>query len=166
MKPTRAALGSAIFFLAAPGTVAGLIPLWITGWRFGDDASLGYMIAGGVLVLASLAVLIECFIRFARHLGTPAPIAPTPTLIVSGLYRHVRNPMYLAVLGLVFGQMFIFAHAALLAYAVALALIFHGFVYFYEEPTLRVTFGEAYDAYQAAVPRWLPRLSPWRVEAA
>lgn len=164
MNKAQAALGSAAFFLAAPGAVAGLIPLWITRWRAGEDASTAYTITGAALILISLAALIECFIRFARHHGTPAPIAPTARLVVSGLYRHVRNPMYLAVLGLIFGQMFVFASAALLAYGVIIWLTFILFVASYEEPTLRRAFPEEYAAYSKNVPRWIPRLTPWKAD--
>lgn len=161
----NAAIGSAAFFVAAPGMVAGLIPWLITHWRFPESAPWWHLVLGWLLILASLAALIECFARFAlKGLGTPAPIAPTQHLVVTGFYRYVRNPMYLAVLGLVFGQMFVFQHAALLAYGVALWLAFYIFIATYEEPTLRQSFPEAYAAYAAAVPRWLPRLTPWRAK--
>jgi protein-S-isoprenylcysteine O-methyltransferase Ste14 len=162
MKRADAALGSAAFFLLAPGIVAGLLPSLITHWRAGDDASTQNAIIGWVLIALSLAALIECFIRFVRHDGTPAPVAPTQRLVVTGLYRFVRNPMYLAVLGLIFGQMFLFANAALLAYGVTVWLAFVIFVSAYEEPTLRRDFPEDYAAYSLAVPPWLPRLTPWR----
>jgi protein-S-isoprenylcysteine O-methyltransferase Ste14 len=161
-----AAVGSAAFFLAAPGVVAGLIPWGITHWRLPDAAPGWHVVLGWLLIAASLLALIESFARFAiKGLGTPAPIAPTQTLVVSGLYRFVRNPMYLAVLGLVFGQMFAFQSAGLLAYGVALALIFHVFVLSYEEPNLRHRFPEEYAAYTAGVGRWVPRLTPWRATA-
>jgi protein-S-isoprenylcysteine O-methyltransferase Ste14 len=159
---TAAAIGSAAFFLIAPGAVAGLMPWLITHWRLPQSATTATWI-GVVLILMSLAALIECFARFAsKGLGTPAPIAPTKHLVVSGLYRFVRNPMYVAVLGLIFGQMLLFQHAALLAYGITAWLVVHVFVYFYEEPTLRRSFGEEYEAYCEHVPRWLPRLTPWK----
>jgi protein-S-isoprenylcysteine O-methyltransferase Ste14 len=161
-----AVIGSAAFFFAAPGVVAGVIPWLITHWRWPDAAPLWHAVLGWLLIAASLAALIECFARFAlKGLGTPAPIAPTQTLVVSGLYRFVRNPMYLAVLGLVFGQMFAFQSAALMAYGVTLWLGFTIFILTYEEPHLRERFPDEYAAYFAAVPRWLPRLKPWRAEA-
>ena len=165
MGRVEACVGSALFFLLAPGTVAGLLPWWITGWRIQASASATVSVAGAVLTLAAAAALIECFARFAlRGGGTPAPIAPTEHLVVTGLYRHVRNPMYVAVLGLIFGQMLLFGHAALLAYGVTIFTAFHLFVVFHEEPTLRTSFPEEYAAYCNGVPRWIPRLTPWRPE--
>jgi len=161
MNRVQAAIGSTLFFFLAPGTVAGFIPWLITRWALPQSNTL--TVAGAILTPAALAMLIECFARFAlKGLGTPAPIAPTKHLVVSGLYRFVRNPMYVAVLGLVLGQTLLFQSAALLAYAIVLWLGFHTFVFFYEEPTLRRTFGDEYEAYCKAVPRWLPRLTPWR----
>ena len=81
---------------------------------------------------------------------------------MGGPFRWVRNPGYIAVVSLVVGQALLFGSGAVLAYAAFLALAFHLFVVFYEEPTLRAQFGEEYDAYCRAVPRWLPRRRPSR----
>lgn len=163
MGRVEASIGSALFSFLAPGTVAGLAPWWITHWRVQESASTATSIAGAALLLASAAALIECFAQFVlRGQGTPAPIAPTARLVVSGLYRYVRNPMYLAVLGLIFAQVLLFADAALLAYGAAVFVVFQLFVVFYEEPRLRQRFPESYAAYFQAVPRWRPRLTPWR----
>lgn len=163
---TEALVGSAAFFVIAPGTVAGLIPWLITHWRFGDDASFGAGAVGVMLILAGLTMLIECFLRFAlKGRGTPAPIAAPTELVISGLYAHVRNPMYVAVELIIFGQSMLFASAALIAYGVAVFFAVLMFVLYYEEPRLKHQFGEAYDAYAAAVPRWIPRLSRWRPES-
>lgn len=163
MNRNEALIGSAAFFVIAPGTVAGVVPWLITQWRFGEGASLGVSIVGGVLIALSLALLIECFARFAiKGAGTPAPIAPTQTLVVSGAYARVRNPMYVAVTGLIFGQALLFASAALIAYAIGIWLAFLMFVVYREEPRLRHDFPNDYAAYFENVPRWRPRLSPWR----
>jgi protein-S-isoprenylcysteine O-methyltransferase Ste14 len=160
---TENLLGSAAFFIVAPGTIAGLIPWLITHWRFGEDASFGVGAVGVVLILAGLAILIECFVRFAlKGRGTPAPIAAPKELVVSGFYAHVRNPMYVAVSLIVFGQSLFFANAALIAYGVVVWFGFLLFVLYYEEPRLKHEFPEAYEAYSAAVPRWIPRLRAWR----
>jgi protein-S-isoprenylcysteine O-methyltransferase Ste14 len=167
MSQIEAYLGSAAFFFIAPGTIAGLIPWLITRWRMGEGAATGSAIAGGVLIAAGLVALIECFVRFARTGGgTPAPVAPTQRLVVTGLYRFVRNPMYVAVLLLIFGQMLLFANAALLAYGVAVWMGFHVFVVFFEEQRLQRKFPEEYPEYVANVPRWMPRLTPWRAAPA
>ena len=93
---TRAAWGSALFFLVAPGVVAGVVPWSIT--RYTDPAELPVALLGLVIVALGLAALVACFVQFVREgRGTPAPVAPTEKLVVGGLYRWVRNPMYLAV---------------------------------------------------------------------
>ena len=84
--------------------------------------------------------------------------------MISGLYRYVRNPMYIAVSGLIFAQMLLFGSAALCAYGVTIAIAFALFVSGYEEPTLRRTYGDEYEAYCKEVPRWWPRLTSWRGE--
>jgi len=163
MSKRDALIGSAAFFIIAPGVVAGLVPFLITGWRFGGDANATLMWIGGVLMVAFAAALIDCFARFAlRGAGTPAPLAPTRKLVVDGLYRFVRNPMYVAVLGLIFAQALFFASAALIAYGVTIWLAFLFFVLAREEPRLKRDFPDEYPIYCQHVGRWLPRLTPWR----
>jgi len=157
----KAALGSLAFLVLAPGVVAGLIPWAITGWSPlppGDlPGALRWM--GLLLIAAGLIVILDAFARFAwEGLGTPAPVAPTRTLVVSGFYRFVRNPMYLAVTALIFGQAVLFASSGVALYGVTIAAAFLAFVRLYEEPTLREAYGEEYVAYCAATPRWIPRL--------
>lgn len=165
MTRLRSILGSALFLALAPGTVAGLIPYLLTRWRveaplFGMEAS---RIPGGPLIAIGLYILLESFALFAfLGRGTPAPAAPTVQLVVAGFYRHVRNPMYAAVTALNIGQAFLFGSTLLVIYATAVWLTFHCFVYFHEEPALRRLFGAEYEAYARHVPRWLPRLTPWR----
>ena len=160
-----AVLGSAVFLVIAPGTVAGLVPWWISGWRV-QAPLLGVpaiRIAGVALIGAGLPVLLDAFRRFALEgLGTPAPVFPTRHLVVRGFYRYVRNPMYVAVVALIVGQGLVLGSVALLVYSALLWLAFHGFVLLYEEPTMRATFGAEYDAFCAHVPRWVPRFRPWR----
>lgn len=158
-KPT-AILGSMLFFLIAPATVAGIVPWWITRWRVATlPFGLAQQIAGAILIAAGASVLLHAFSRFALEgLGTPAPVAPTANLVTGGLYRYVRNPMYLAVLSAVIGQAILFGQASLAIYAAALALAFVTFVRLYEEPKLRSQFGAQYDDYRKAVPGWWPHL--------
>ena len=166
MGRVEAYIGSAAFLLIAPGTVAGIVPWLITHWRVQPDTPTTSLIIGALLAMAGLAIVIESFVRFARTGGgTPAPVAPTQHLVVTGLYRFVRNPMYVGVLLLIFGQMLLFSNAALLAYGVAMWTAFHLFVVFFEEHRLEREFPEEYPAYVAAVPRWIPRLTPWKPEA-
>lgn len=165
MNRTEALIGSAAFFLIAPGMIAGVGPWLITHWRFGEGATQGVSIAGGVFIVLALALLIECFLRFAlKGWGTPAPIAPTKELVVSGAYARVRNPMYVAVTALIFGQALLFASAALIAYGIVVWFAFLLFVLYYEEPRLMHEFPDDYPAYFENVPRWIPRLMPWKPE--
>jgi protein-S-isoprenylcysteine O-methyltransferase Ste14 len=157
----KAALGSLVFLILAPGVVAGLMPWLITHWRplRPGDGPGALRWAGLILIGAGLAVVLEAFARFAWvGLGTPAPVAPTRSLVVSGFYRFVRNPMYVAVTALIFGQAVLFASWAVALYGVVIAVGFDTFVRLYEEPTLRQAYGEEYGAYCAATPRWIPRL--------
>lgn len=161
----RAALGSALFLFAAPGVVAGLVPWLITGYELETPFSgwIAFRIAGAALIAAGAAALLHSFAAFAREgLGTPAPVAPTRRLVVGGLYRHVRNPMYVAVASLIVGQAMLFGSGVLFAYAGAFVVTVAAFVHLYEEPTLRRRFGGSYEAYRRAVPAWIPRLRPWR----
>jgi protein-S-isoprenylcysteine O-methyltransferase Ste14 len=158
-------VGSIAFLFVAPGLFGVFIPWYTTGWHM-DGPLLGFEPVrwlGGALILFGAAVLLDSFARFAlQGRGTPAPIYPTARLVVSGAYRYVRNPMYLAVTALICGQGLLIGLLPLLIYALAFAVVTHIFVLAYEEPTLRNTYGAQYEAYAADVRRWLPRLTPWR----
>jgi protein-S-isoprenylcysteine O-methyltransferase Ste14 len=161
----RAALGSLVFFVLAPGVVAGLVPWWLTGWETGEPYAYwaAPRVLGAVLLVAGIAMLVHAFVRFVvEGVGTPAPVAPTQNLVVGGLYRYVRNPMYVAVLATIVGQALLLGRLVLLPYAAVVAVAFVTFVRLYEEPTLRRQFGEQYEAYRRAVPAWWPRLRPWQ----
>jgi protein-S-isoprenylcysteine O-methyltransferase Ste14 len=163
MSRARAALGTIVFLVAAPGVVAGLVPWWLTGWEAADPPWwLPLRVLGALLIAAGVAVLLSAFARFVTEgIGTPAPVAPTERLVVGGLYRYVRNPMYIAVAATVVGQALLLGRPILLVYAAAFAVAVASFVHWYEEPTLRRRFGEEYDAYRRAVPGWWPRRTPW-----
>jgi len=159
----RAVAGSLLFLVVAPGVVAGLIPYLLTGWERDGDVGALATVAGWLLVAGGLAALLPSFARFAlQGLGTPAPVAPTEHLVVTGLYRHVRNPMYLAVGSLIAGQALILGRPGLLLYAALFAATVFAFVRGYEEPALTEQFGAEYEAYRRAVPGWWPRLRPYR----
>jgi protein-S-isoprenylcysteine O-methyltransferase Ste14 len=158
MRRTRAAAVSVVFLVIAPGTVVGLFPWLITGWQAGSTHPAALVVVGAVLVAAGCAALLYAFGQFVVDgLGTPAPPAPTDLLVSRGLYRHVRNPMYVAVLTAIVGQAALLARPVLLAYAAAVCAAFMAFVRWYEEPTLRRRYGAAYDEYRDRVPGWLPR---------
>ena len=163
MRKVSALIGSAIFLVVVPGTVAGLVPWWIGQWRVHPPFFVFADIVGIVLIALGLVPLLESFVRFALEgLGTPAPIAPPQQLVVGGFYRHVRNPMYVGVVAVILGQALLFSDRGGLIYAAIIWLGFHLFVLVYEEPTLSEKFGASYDIFRANVPRWLPRLTPWR----
>src|SRR5687768_4185823 len=106
MRKLPAAVGSAVFFVVAPGTVVGLLPWLITRWQI-PDAPLGWRIVqvlGVLLILVGLIPAVHAFIQFARAGGTPAPVAPTEHLVVTGFNRYVRNPMYVGLLAAIVGQ--------------------------------------------------------------
>ena len=159
----RAAWGTTAFFFLAPGTVAGLVPWWLTGWDRPANGPRVADVAGGALVAIGIAVVIAAFVQFVREgRGTPAPIAPTEQLVVGGLYRYVRNPMYLAVAAVIGGQALMFESAAVLWWLLAFMTAVFTFVTAYEQPILRRTYGASYETYCDAVPGWWPRLTPWR----
>jgi protein-S-isoprenylcysteine O-methyltransferase Ste14 len=159
-----AILGSALFLAISAGIGAGLVPWWISHWDV-QAPLFGFppvRALGVLLIVLGIPVLLDSFARFAlQGIGTPAPVFPTRHLVVTGFYRYVRNPIYLAVLSVILGQGMILGNVNLLAYGVLAWLSTHLFVVAYEEPTLRKTFGAEYDAFCANVPRWVPRLSPW-----
>ncbi len=164
LQKPLAILGSFIFLLLAPGLVAGLVPWWISQWQMRPPffGLSGFRIVGGLLIVIGMPMVLDSFVRFAiQGLGTPAPVLPTRHLVETGLYRFVRNPMYVGVAAIILGQGLLFGNVQVLEYGVFIWLAFHLFVLGYEEPKLRRTFGEEYLEFCRNVPRWLPRLKPW-----
>jgi protein-S-isoprenylcysteine O-methyltransferase Ste14 len=164
MRTPQAIAGSALFFIAAPCVVAGLVPWLLTDhYHLSLSVVPGFVVVGAILIVAAAVLLLHAFTRFALEgLGTPAPIAPTEKLVIGGIYRHVRNPMYVAVLSIILGQALLFSSWTLVAYAVIGAIVMGSFVRLYEEPTLARRYGGEYETYRSNVPGWLPRLTPWR----
>ena len=151
------ALGSILFFILAPGMVAGFIPLALL--RTGPQVQTGFLayVAFPLWVIGT-TVLIWCFWDFlVKGKGTPAPINPPKELVVSGLYKYVRNPMYVGILLVILGHFLWFGFWNLLIYAAVVFAAFSAFVIFYEEPTLKRNFGAAYEDYLKRVPRWIPK---------
>jgi len=161
MRRSVAAVGSSVFMALAPGTAAGLVPWLLTGWS-GSGWWLPASVLGGALILIGGLALVQAFARFVvEGLGTPAPIAPPERLVVGGLYRYVRNPMYLAVVATILGQALLFGRLVLVVYAIVAAIAMCAFATWYEEPTLLRLFGAEYEQYKSAVPGWWPRLRPY-----
>jgi protein-S-isoprenylcysteine O-methyltransferase Ste14 len=159
-----AAVGSAIFFACAPAVVAGMVPWLLTHWRAGEPypGRIALQCLGALIVPTGTIVLANAFVRFVvEGLGTPAPVAPTQQLVVGGLYRHVRNPMYVAVVGIVVGQALVLGQPILLGYAATIGFAMAAFVRGYEEPALVRRFGDQYERYRRGVPRWWPRMHGW-----
>ena len=147
-----------IFVLVLPGSVAGWVPRYLVQrWQL-VVPPFGAMQAVGVLLLAvGGSVLLLCVYEFAvTGRATPAPIDAPQVLVVQGLYRHVRNPMYVGVLTALGGWSLLYASRDLALYGLGVWLAFHLFVMLYEEPVLHRKFGEQYAHYRANVRRWLP----------
>ena len=149
-----------VFTVFVPGTVAAYVP-----WRLRQDAvpvtGAEEWAAITVIVIGIAIYLHTAFWGFALiGGGTPAPIAPTKVLVVKGLHRFVRNPMYIGVALVIGGQAWLFHSLHIAIYMVGMLLTAHLFVIFYEEPTLRKQFGQEYDRYRASVPRWIPKVRP------
>lgn len=150
-------LKTLLFALCVPGTVLGLVPYLIV--RRDAPAHPPDLVrwSGWILGALGVAAMAWSFARFALARGTPAPVDPPEDLVVVGLYRWVRNPMYVGALGILIGTILATGSRSLAGYAVVFALACHAFVVWYEEPALARRFGGSYERYRAAVPRWLPR---------
>ena len=171
MRKPSAVAGSVVFFALAPGVAAGLGPWLLSGWRWGDAAgpvglTVAVRVLGALLIAAGLPVLVAAFVRFVTEgLGTPAPVAPPERLVVGGLFRYVRNPMYVAVTATILGQGLLLWQPVLLIYGLVAGLAMFTFVKVYEEPHLTEQFGEPYREYRRRVPGWWPRLRPWQPDS-
>lgn len=162
----RAAIGTAAFAVA-PATAAGVVPWLLTRWEVAAPVPGGVpaQVAGALLIGAGAAVIANSFVHFAvEGLGTPAPFAPPKHLVVGGLYRYVRNPMYVSIAAAVAGQGLLLGQPKLFVALAIGAVPVAAFVRLYEEPALTRKFGAEYEEYCRNVPRWLPRLTPWRPE--
>jgi protein-S-isoprenylcysteine O-methyltransferase Ste14 len=160
------AFRSLLFLILIPGTVAGYIPREIlrnSGQAIAPPRTLTSLLAAAVLV-AGVSVLLRCvWDFFAAGRGTLAPFDPPRRLVVRGLYRFTRNPMYNGVLATLAGEAWLFRSVVLLQYALLMFFIFHLAVIVYEEPVLEAQFGESYRAYRRAVPRWGFAVRPFSV---
>src|SRR5262245_5827514 len=152
-------LRTVVFAILVPGTELVLVPLAAVLLGLGPRVELGPVrYAGLVPLVVGLAIILRCFADFVRRgRGTPAIYDPPRELVVAGLYRHVRNPQYVGVVLVVVGEALLTGMVVLFGYAALMAVGYHLFVRYYEEPTLGRLFGEPYARYREAVPRWLPR---------
>ena len=147
-------------FIALPGIVAVILPPLVAYW---DPWNTARWIPGVWVMVVGAFILLWCVRDFhVSGRGTLAPWNPPRILVVRGLYRLVRNPMYIGVLILVLGWSLFFLSPLLFLYTTILALGFHHRVVKYEEPRLGMRFGPQWEIYRHEVPRWLPRIVPWR----
>jgi protein-S-isoprenylcysteine O-methyltransferase Ste14 len=149
-------------FLGGPALVLGYFPWTITHFRISPGEPPGLALAAALLIAAGLIPLLESIVRFITvgH-GTLVPALPPEHLVVSGLYRYVRNPMYVGVLTVIAGEALLFRNRDMVAYLAGAWLTTHLFVCLYEESKLTRIFPAEYPIYKKNVPRWIPRLTPW-----
>jgi len=144
-----------MFTILVPGTVGVYIPYRL---RPATPHAITAVAALGLLpIAAGFCIYLWCawdFATFGR--GTPLPLDPPKELVVRGLFRYARNPMYVGVLLAIFGQALWFTSAVILGYGLAVAVGFHLMVILYEEPVLRAKFGASYEQYCREVRRWIP----------
>lgn len=151
------ALRALLFLILIPGTVAGYIPLQIvkaTTPALRMEFSISTILPSCLIVFGA-SVLLRCvWDFFATGRGTLAPVDPPTRLVVTGLYRFTRNPMYNGVLAVLVGEAWLFRNISLVQYAAVMFVLFNLVVLVYEEPALESQFGDSYRAYRRAVPRW------------
>ena len=159
----RSVIVSILFVVfGGPGFVLVYIPYWITHFQLPAGEPLWRMLIAFALMLAGLMPLFASIARFIfEGRGTLVPAVPTERLVVTGLYRFVRNPMYVGVLATLAGETVLFESRQMLEYTLAVGLVIQLFILFYEEPTLSRRHPEDFPRYKRNVPRWLPRLTPW-----
>ena len=156
-----AALASLAVGLAFFALWFWLLPAWL-GFSVDMAGAARWRWLAAIPSVLGFAVALRCVWDFGwTGRGTPAPVAPPKRLVVVGFYRYVRNPMYVAVVGLIAGQALLLGNRTLLFYGMVVWLCFHAFVLFYEEPVLRKKYAAVYEEFCQNVPRWIPRLSAW-----
>ena len=162
-SPPVLVLRNTLWTLLLPGVIAGYIPWRFFGFRVGEIAlGSGAYLLGIVVFAAGVLVLLWCILEFARRgRGTLSPVDPARELVVTGLYRQVRNPMYVGVVTILVGEAVMARSLYLALYATAFFACANLFILVYEEPYLQRTFGSSYTHYKLHVRRWIPRASPW-----
>jgi protein-S-isoprenylcysteine O-methyltransferase Ste14 len=163
MRRSAAVVTSVLWFVLTGGVGGVLVPWWLTGWRARHPFPYWGVaqVVGVVLIVAGLIPPLHVFAQFVRAGGTPMPGAMPTRLVVTGLNRYVRNPIYLGAVTIFVGEALLLGRLSLLLYAVAAGAGVAAFVRWYEEPALARRFGAEYEVYRAAVPAWLPRRHPW-----
>lgn len=164
MASRRTSILVSILFtiLGGPGFVLVYLPWWMTHFRVPAEEPLGQKLVAAAMIASGLIPLFTSMLRFITEgRGTLVPAVPTERLVVSGLYRYVRNPMYVGVLTALAGETMLLATRQMVNYLIVVFILMHLFVVLYEEPTLAHRHREDYQRYKRNVPRWLPRITPW-----
>lgn len=163
MRRSVAAATSAVWFVVIGGTFGCLVPYLSGDWRFRQPLPYwaAARAAGALLICVGLAPVAASFVEFFNAGGTPVPVASPPRLVVTGFYRHVRNPIYVGFLIILIGQALLTGSSGILGYTAIAWLIGAAAVRFYEEPVLCRKFGAEYQEYRRAVRAWIPRFQPW-----
>ncbi len=154
-------LKTLIFTIVVPGAIIALIPYLLLSRNPASFTHIGpFQLFGLIPMAIGSAIYLRCAWDFgSTGKGTPAPIDPPKHLVARGLYRYVRNPMYVGVLLTLLGEAWLFSSGTLVIYAAIVITWQHLFVVFYEEPALKRKFGESYSDYLARTPRWIPRIN-------
>jgi protein-S-isoprenylcysteine O-methyltransferase Ste14 len=162
MRRPAAAVTSLTWIAAMGGTFGCVLPYLSNDWHFRQPLPYWGIAraAGALMICAGLVAVVASFIGFFKGGGTPVPTASPPRLVVTGFYRHVRNPIYVGFLIILIGQTLLFGSRGLAEYTAVAWCIGAAAVRFYEEPVLTRKFGAEYLAYRRAVPAWIPRLRP------
>jgi protein-S-isoprenylcysteine O-methyltransferase Ste14 len=153
------ALKTFLWSVFVPGTLTTVVPylLLSSGFELFETRAGAWRRAGLLPLAAGVLLYLRCAWGFTvEGRGTPAPFDPPKEVVAGGPYNYVRNPMYVAATLVLLGEAWLFGSGLLLAYAACVFAFFHFWVVFYEEPTLRRAFGDAYEKYLARVPRWIP----------
>lgn len=153
MKPLIKTL---IFTVVAPATVTIYFPYYLSGGvnaRFEGFAVLGFL----PIVAGTMVYLRRAWDFSITGRGTPAPIDPPKTLVIRGLYRYVRNPMYVGIVCILIGESILLASSRMVVYTGSVFVLFNLFIVLYEEPALRRKFGTDYEVYIKTVSRWVPK---------
>ncbi len=153
------ALRNFVFVVLQPGTVAGLVPYIIAKDDFRNAFSGTFLLhhyLGILIFLTGLFIMLHCVITFAVDgLGTISPADPTKRLVISGLYKFSRNPMYVGIIMILTGEVVFVRSVYLLIYTIVVFILFHLFVKYKEEPRLKRDFGQDYEMYCQTVRRWM-----------
>ncbi len=163
-KPDPSIL-SHLIALLMPFTMVVLVPSWLVR-EYGRGEYIALQLSGTTLFLGGLTLFVATLLLFISvGKGTLAPWNPTKKLIVAGPYRYCRNPMISGVLFMILGQALFFASPALLVWALVFFMVNTTYFLATEEPSLARKFGSSYTTYKHRVPRWIPRLRPYRAES-